>query len=227
MNRRRWRGIARRRRVVRSAGRPRVAAAGILRAMRLSHLFFATLRDDPSDAEMPSHRLLLRAGYIRQLGAGIYSLLPLGFRVNQRVEQVIREELNAIGGQEMEMPVVHPGRPVARVRPLRRHRPRDGPVQGPRRPGHGPRDDPRGGRGGPAARHRPELSPAAVHRLPLPDEVPRRAAVARRPHPRARVRDEGLVQLRPRRGGPRRRVLGAPPRLHPDLRAPRPRRRSP
>ena len=76
--------------------------------MRLSHLFFATLRDDPSEAEMPSHRLLLRAGYVRQLGAGIYSLLPLGFRVNQRVEQVIREELNAIGGQEMEMPVVHP-----------------------------------------------------------------------------------------------------------------------
>jgi prolyl-tRNA synthetase len=76
--------------------------------MRLSQLFFTTLRDDPSDAEMPSHRLLLRAGYVRQLGAGIYSLLPLGFRANQRVEQVIREELNAIGGQEMEMPVVHP-----------------------------------------------------------------------------------------------------------------------
>jgi prolyl-tRNA synthetase len=76
--------------------------------MRLSHLFFTTLRDDPADAEMPSHRLLLRAGYIRQLGAGIYSLLPLGFRVNKRVEQVIREELNAIGGQEMEMPIVHP-----------------------------------------------------------------------------------------------------------------------
>ena len=81
---------------------------GILRAMRLSNLFFTTLRDDPSEAEMPSHRLLLRAGYVRQLGAGIYSLLPLGFRVNKRVEQVIREELNAIGGQEMEMPVVHP-----------------------------------------------------------------------------------------------------------------------
>ena len=93
---------------------PRIArradghGAGILRAMRLSHLFFTTLRDDPADAEMPSHRLLVRAGYVRQLGAGIYSLLPLGFRVNKRVEQVIREELNAIGGQEMEMPVVHP-----------------------------------------------------------------------------------------------------------------------
>ncbi|HSL98352.1 MAG TPA: proline--tRNA ligase [Candidatus Deferrimicrobiaceae bacterium] len=76
--------------------------------MRLSELFFATLRDDPAEAEMPSHRLLLRAGYLRQLGSGIYSLLPLGFRVTQRVEGVIREEMDRIGGQEMEMPVVHP-----------------------------------------------------------------------------------------------------------------------
>jgi prolyl-tRNA synthetase len=76
--------------------------------MRLSKLFFTSLRDNPADAEMASHRLLVRAGYIRQLGAGIYSLLPLGFRVSRRIEQVIREEMDAIGGQEMEMPVVHP-----------------------------------------------------------------------------------------------------------------------
>ncbi len=76
--------------------------------MRLSHLFFATLRDDPAEAEMASHRLLLRAGYVRQLGSGIYSLLPLGKRVNDRVEQIIREEQDRIGAQEMEMPVVHP-----------------------------------------------------------------------------------------------------------------------
>jgi prolyl-tRNA synthetase len=76
--------------------------------MRLSRLFFTTFRDDPADAEMVSHKLLVRAGYVRQLGSGIYSLLPLGFAVTQRVEQVIREEMNAIGGQEMEMPVVHP-----------------------------------------------------------------------------------------------------------------------
>ena len=76
--------------------------------MRLSRLFFTSLRDNPAEAEMASHRLLVRAGYVRQLGAGIYSLLPLGFRVSQRIEQVIREEMNAIGGQEMEMPVVHP-----------------------------------------------------------------------------------------------------------------------
>jgi prolyl-tRNA synthetase len=76
--------------------------------MRLSKLFFASLRDDPAEAEMPSHRLLLRAGYVRQLSAGIYSLLPLGWRVTHRVEQIIREEMDRIGCQEMEMPVVHP-----------------------------------------------------------------------------------------------------------------------
>ena len=76
--------------------------------MRLSKLFFTSLRDNPAEADMASHRLLVRAGYVRQLGAGIYSLLPLGFRVSQRIEQVIREEMDAIGGQEMEMPVVHP-----------------------------------------------------------------------------------------------------------------------
>jgi prolyl-tRNA synthetase len=76
--------------------------------MRLSKLFFTSLRDNPADAEMASHRLLVRAGYVRQLGAGIYTLLPLGFRVSQRIEQVIREEMDAIGGQEMEMPVVQP-----------------------------------------------------------------------------------------------------------------------
>ena len=89
--------------VARSIGRP-----GYPSLMRLSQLFFTTLRDDPADAEMASHRLLVRAGYVRQLGSGIYSLLPLGKRVNDRVEQVIREEQDRIGGQEMEMPVVHP-----------------------------------------------------------------------------------------------------------------------
>jgi prolyl-tRNA synthetase len=76
--------------------------------MRVSKLFFASLRDDPAEAEMVSHKLLVRAGYVRQLGSGIYSLLPLGFRVQKRIEQIIREEIYSIGGQEMEMPVVHP-----------------------------------------------------------------------------------------------------------------------
>ena len=67
--------------------------------MRMSTLFLRTLREDPADAELPSHRLMVRAAMIRPLGAGIYSLLPLGYRVIRKVEQVIREEMDAIGGQ--------------------------------------------------------------------------------------------------------------------------------
>lgn len=76
--------------------------------MRQSHLFGRTLREAPSEAETPGHRLLLRAGLARSLKAGIFSLLPLGFRAAQKLEQIIREEMNAIGCQEMEMPVFVP-----------------------------------------------------------------------------------------------------------------------
>ena len=76
--------------------------------MRMSQLFFQTLRDVPSEAEIASHQLLLRAGFIRQLAAGIFSLLPLGQRSNTKIENILRHEMNAIGGQEMTMPVVHP-----------------------------------------------------------------------------------------------------------------------
>jgi prolyl-tRNA synthetase len=76
--------------------------------MRWSKMFIPTLRDDPADAGAPSHRLLLRAGYIRQLMAGHYSLLPLGQRVRLKVIGVIREEMNRIGAQEILMPVLHP-----------------------------------------------------------------------------------------------------------------------
>jgi prolyl-tRNA synthetase len=76
--------------------------------MRWSKMHIPTLRDDPADAGAPSHRLLLRAGYIRQLMAGHYSMLPLGQRVRLKVIEVIREEMNAIGAQEILMPVMHP-----------------------------------------------------------------------------------------------------------------------
>jgi prolyl-tRNA synthetase len=77
--------------------------------VRWSQAFIPTLRDDPADAEAVSHRLLVRGGFIRQLMAGSYSLLPLGKRVADKVIEIIREEMNAIGGQEFELPVVHPG----------------------------------------------------------------------------------------------------------------------
>jgi prolyl-tRNA synthetase len=76
--------------------------------MRWSQYFIPTLREDPADAEVISHKLLLRAGAIRQLSAGIYSLLPLGQRIALKVMAVLREEMNAIGGQEFYLPALHP-----------------------------------------------------------------------------------------------------------------------
>ncbi len=76
--------------------------------MRMSHQFGRTLRAAPNDVEIVSHQLMLRAGMIRPLGSGLISLLPLGFRVVTKIEQIIREEMDAIGGQELLMPVVHP-----------------------------------------------------------------------------------------------------------------------
>ncbi|HSB08551.1 MAG TPA: proline--tRNA ligase [Blastocatellia bacterium] len=76
--------------------------------MRWSNMFIPTLREDPADAEVTSHRLLVRAGYIRQLTAGVYSLLPLAQRVRLKIIQIIREEMNRIGGQEFLLPAIHP-----------------------------------------------------------------------------------------------------------------------
>jgi prolyl-tRNA synthetase len=76
--------------------------------MRWSQLHIPTLREDPADADAASHRLLVRAGFIRQLMAGHYSMLPLGMKVRAKIINVIREELDAIGAQEMLMPCMHP-----------------------------------------------------------------------------------------------------------------------
>lgn len=76
--------------------------------MRLSQMLFVTLRDEPADAEIPSHKLLLRAGYIRRIGAGIYAYLPLMWRVLQKISQIVREEMNATGAQECLLPQLQP-----------------------------------------------------------------------------------------------------------------------
>jgi prolyl-tRNA synthetase len=76
--------------------------------MRWSRYFIPTLREDPADAEVISHKLLLRAGVIRQLSSGIYSLLPLGQRIALKVMQILRDEMDAIGGQEFYLPALHP-----------------------------------------------------------------------------------------------------------------------
>ena len=76
--------------------------------MKMSNLFSQTLREIPSEAETPGHRMLLRAGYIRQLAAGIFTYLPLARRTLVKIENILREEMNRINGQEVSMPVVHP-----------------------------------------------------------------------------------------------------------------------
>ncbi|MEW6117648.1 MAG: proline--tRNA ligase [Nitrospirota bacterium] len=76
--------------------------------MRFSKMFIPTLREVPSEAEAISHKLMLRAGYIRQLAAGLYILLPLGLKVMNRINTIMREEMNAIGAQEISMPILHP-----------------------------------------------------------------------------------------------------------------------
>ena len=76
--------------------------------LRMSSLFLRTLRDDPADAEVPSHKLLVRAGYIRRIAAGIYSWLPLGVITLRNVERIIREEMDAAGFQEVHFPALLP-----------------------------------------------------------------------------------------------------------------------
>jgi len=79
--------------------------------LRMSSLFVRTLRDDPADAEVPSHRLLVRAGYIRRAAPGIYTWLPLGLRVLRKIEGIIREEMDGIGAQELSFPALLPREP--------------------------------------------------------------------------------------------------------------------
>src|SRR3989475_13144321 len=82
---------------------------------RLSRYFLPTLKEAPADAEALSHVLMMRAGLVRQLGAGMWTFLPAGWRVHRRAEQIIREEMNAIGGLEMLMPVLQPEDPWRRT----------------------------------------------------------------------------------------------------------------
>ncbi|MCK5087322.1 MAG: proline--tRNA ligase, partial [Melioribacteraceae bacterium] len=76
--------------------------------MRISKSFLPTMKEDPADAVIPSHILMLRTGMIRMLSAGIYSFLPMGYKILQKISEIIREEMNAIGGQEFHLPAINP-----------------------------------------------------------------------------------------------------------------------
>ena len=103
----------------------------------MSQLFVRTLREDPVDAEVPSHRWLLRAGYIRRAAPGIYSWLPLGYRVLRNIEEIVRQEMDAIGAQEVHFPALLPREPYEASRSVgglrRQHLPAQG-SQGQRLP---------------------------------------------------------------------------------------------
>src|SRR3954465_14491328 len=76
--------------------------------MKASQFFISTLKEAPADAEVPSHRLMMRAGMIKRLGAGIYNYMPMGLRVIRKVEAIVREEMNRAGAVEISMPVIQP-----------------------------------------------------------------------------------------------------------------------
>ncbi|MDP2157976.1 MAG: proline--tRNA ligase, partial [Nitrospirota bacterium] len=76
--------------------------------MRFSKMFIPTLREAPADAEAISHILMLRAGYVRQLAAGLYIFLPLGWRVLDKIDAILKEEMESIDAQEISMPILHP-----------------------------------------------------------------------------------------------------------------------
>ena len=187
--------------------------------MHWSKLFIPTLRENPAEAEVASHKLLLRAGYIRQLAAGIYSYLFLAQRSLLKIPAIVREEMDAIGAQELLLPALQPGRGLAGVRPLgrdgRQHVPPEGPLRRRPLPGH----DPRGGHD----RHRARASCAATSNC-------RRSGTRSRPSSAtSRGPSRGLLRVRQfimkdsysfdlDAGRPGRRLREAPPRLLPHLR---------
>ncbi len=172
----------------------------------MSELFLRTLRDDPADAEVPSHKLLIRAGYVRAVGPGIYSWLPLGLRVLRKIENIVRQEMNAIGGQEILLPALLPRAPYETTNRWTEYGDTLFRLQDRRNNDYllGPTHE--------------ELFTLTVKgeyssykdsagaAVPDPDQVPRRGASARRHPARPRVRHEGLLFLRRRRRRPQDRL---------------------
>ena len=168
--------------------------------MRLSRYFLPILKETPKEAEIVSHRLMLRAGMIRQEAAGIYAWLPLGLRVLQKICAIVREEQNRAGAIEVLMPTIQSAELWRESRPLRRLRQGDAAHPRPARARHALRADQRGDDHRNLPRLRALLQGPAAEPLPHPVEVPRRGQAALRRHALARVPDEGRLFVRPRPG---------------------------
>jgi prolyl-tRNA synthetase len=165
----------------------------------MSSLFLRTLRENPADAEVPSHQLLVRAGYIRRVSPGIYTWLPLGLKVLKRVEQIVREEMDAIGSQELLFPALLPrepyeasGRWTEYGDNVFRLKDRKGTTTSSARPTRRCSPSP--------SRTCTPPTRTCRSRSTRSRQVPRRGAAARRHPAWPRVRHEGLLLLRPRRG---------------------------
>ena len=168
--------------------------------MRLSRYFLPILRETPKEAEIVSHRLMLRAGMMRQEAAGIYAFLPLGFRVLQKISAIVREEQDRSGAIELS-DADHPvGRSVARERALRRLWQGDAAHQGPPRARHALWADQRGNDHRDLPRLREVVQGPAAQSLSHPVEIPRRGAPALRADARPRIPHEGRLLLRHRPG---------------------------
>ena len=166
--------------------------------MRVSQFFISTLKEAPAEAELVSHKLMLRAGLIKRLASGLYTWMPLGLRVLRKVENIVREEMNRGGAIELLMPAVQPAELWQESGRWEQYRPGDAAHQGPPRARLLLRPDPRGGDHRHRAPRNQELPPAAAELLPDPDQVPRRDPAALRRHARPRIRHEGRLLL-PRR----------------------------
>ncbi len=99
--------------------------------LRMSTLFLRTLREDPADAEVPSHKLLVRAGYVRRVAPGIYTQLPLGVMITDNVARIVKQEMDAIGAQQVHFPALLPARALRGDRALDGVRRHPVPAQGP------------------------------------------------------------------------------------------------
>ncbi len=168
--------------------------------MRASQLLIPTLKETPADADIPSHRFMLRAGLIRRLAAGMYTWLPLGLRVLRKVEAIIREEMDRSGAQEVLMPFVQPAELWQESKRWEQMGPEMLRLQDRHAARLLSRPDARRG----DHRHRSprsaELQAAAVQSVPDQPEVPRRDPAAFRRDARARIHDEGRLLVPPRRG---------------------------
>ena len=171
--------------------------------MKASQFFISTLKEAPADAEIVSHQLMMRAGMIKRLGAGIYTYMPMGLRVIRKVEAIVREEMNRAGAVELLMPVVQPAELWQEIGPLGQVRARSCCASRTATSATSSSSRPREEVITDIARQEMQQLPAAADELlPDPDQVPRRAPAALRRDARARVHDEGRLLLRPRRRRP-------------------------